>query len=266
MGSRNQRQIQDEDMKIHEDVGKLRSPRALNLTLENDKGDLKTHARGMLQEPIKLRRSEVAEEQKVKKLSFTRALTDKGGKLVNDLQKESGASIGITPSHGEEETVELKGPSKSVEKAEQMMEELLSSAKDIYLSYEEKDALLIGGKNCILVSMCGRLQVPAQIQGRKLVLIGKPEETSQAREMVEEAMKGVLKEGVRGGLKEPWRSEALRELKVKELTFKKSFTRALTDKGGKLVNGIRNDSGAQILIIPSPGGIEETVVLKGIAE
>ena len=70
MGSRNQRQIQDEDMKIHEDVGKLGSPRALNLTLENDKGDLKTHARGMLQEPIKLRRSEVAEEQKVKKLSF----------------------------------------------------------------------------------------------------------------------------------------------------------------------------------------------------
>ena len=91
-------------MKIHEDVGKLRSPRALNLTLENDKGELKTHARGMLQEPIKLRRSEVAEEQEVKKLSFqksfTRALTDKGGKLVNDLQNESGASIGITPSHG----------------------------------------------------------------------------------------------------------------------------------------------------------------------
>ena len=36
-------------------------------------------------------------------------------------------------------------------------------------------------------------------------------------------MKGVLKEGVRGGLKEPWRSEALQEQKAK-LTFKKSFT------------------------------------------
>ena len=263
-----QNKTQEEDVK--KDVGKLKIQEASSLTLEIEKGDAVNLDRRMLQERRMLMRSEVPEGKIVKELtfkkSFTRALTDKGGKLVNDLQNESGASIGITPSHGEEETVELKGPSKSVEKAEQMMEELLSSAKDIYLSYEEKDALLIGGKNCILVSMCGRLQVPAQIQGRKLVLIGKPEETRKAREMVEEAMKGVLKEGVRGGLKEPWRSEALREQKVKELTFKKSFTRALTDKGGKLVNGIRNDSGAQILIIPSPGGVEETVVLKGIAE
>ena len=52
------------------------------------------------------------------------------------------------------------------------------------------------------------------------------------------------------------------EVVEKKLYFKKSFMRGLTAMGGKLVNEIRNESGARVDINSSPGS-EETVVLKG---
>ena len=47
-------------------------------------------------------------------------LTDNGGKLVNNIEKDSGAFVHIIHSQGVEGTVVLKGTSESVAKAEQM--------------------------------------------------------------------------------------------------------------------------------------------------
>ena len=260
-----QNKTQEEDVK--KDVGKLKIQEASSLTLEIEKGDAVNLDRRMLQERRMLMRSEVPEGKIVKELtfkkSFTRALTDKGGKLVNDLQNNSRAKVDIIPSHGEEETVVLRGSVVSVEKAEQLLEELQTSAQEILLSFEEKTALLNGGINCNLEKIYGRLQVPANLQGRKLVLFGKPEETKKARELVLKEMRGVLKKPLNVVLKEPLRGEVLGKQKVKELAFNRSFTRALTDRRGKLLKDIINEFGAKVDVIPSHG-VEETLVLKGL--
>ena len=45
-------------------------------------------------------------------------LTDNGGKLVNNIEKDSGVFVHIIHSQGVDETVVLKGTSESVAKAE----------------------------------------------------------------------------------------------------------------------------------------------------
>ena len=195
----------------------------------------------------------VVEKKLYFKKSFTRGLTDKGGKLVKEIQKESGARVDINSSPGNEETVVLKGPLLLVENAERMLMRLQSSVLEINLSYEEKNILLADGW-CLMTKLRRRLQVPARLQGSKLMLMGKPEDTKRDSE--------VLKEELRRILKEPVRVEVPEGHEVKKHTLNKSFTKALTSKGRKLANEIQYESGARVDIIPSPG-IEENVVLKG---
>ena len=91
------------------------------------------------------------------------------------------------------ETVVLKGASESVVKAEQMLEELFSSAEEISLSAEEREALMTGGKRCIMGKIQQKLQVPAQLQGQKMMLFGMPEETREAKVVAEGELKLVRK-------------------------------------------------------------------------
>ena len=128
------------------------------------------------------------------KKSFTRALTDKSGKLVKDIKIDSRAFVDIVPSPGRaEETVVLKGTSESVGKAEQMLMALCSSVHEISLSSEEREALLTGGKRCILTMIRLKLQVPLYLQGQKLLLFGKPSDTKEAKEIIEEELRLVRK-------------------------------------------------------------------------
>merc|ERR1719341_2273381 len=240
------------------EVGKSESEVSLSLDLVNGKQDKETLYSGKFDEPRKMRmRSEVQGEVVEKKLyfkkQFTRGLTTMGGKLVKEIQKESGARVDIIPSPGIEQTVVLKGPLLLVENAERMLMELQSSVLEINLSYEEKNMLVADGW-CLMTKLRRRLQVPARLQGSKLMLMGKPEDTKRDSE--------VLKEELRRILKEPVRVEVPEGHEVKKLTLDKTFTKALTSNGGKLVKEIQYRSGAKVDIIPSPG-IEENVVLKG---
>ena len=81
------------------------------------------------------------------------------------------------------------GPTKSVEKAEQMLKELLSSAREISLSSLEKDALLTGGKGCIINKIQRKLQVPSSLLRQKLLLYGKPEDTQKAKDILDEELR-----------------------------------------------------------------------------
>jgi len=153
--------------------------------------EAKEELRGILRESGELAKCADSVEKKLTyKKPFTRALTSKGGKLLKDIRKYSGTDIYFSHSSGGGvETVVLLGASESVVKAEQMLEELLASAEEICLSGEEREALLTRGKRCIMGKIQQKLQVPAQLQGQKMLLFGKPEETREAKEMVEEELK-----------------------------------------------------------------------------
>ena len=125
--------------------------------------------------------------------SFIRSLTTQGGKLEKNIWKVSGAGLQIIPSRGEEETVVLSGTAVSVAKAEQMLKELQSSALKIDLSCEVREALVTGGKGCILNKIQEKLQVPLRLEGFTLVLVGKQEDTKKARLVVEEELALVKK-------------------------------------------------------------------------
>ena len=157
-----------------EEGGKFESQVSLSLDLVNRKPDKKILDSGMLDEPRMRSWGEVQGEVVEKKLyfkkRFTRGLTDMGGKLVNEIQNESGARVDIIPSPGIEQTVVLKGPLLLVENAEKMLSEIVSSAQELSLSYKEKDALLSGGKGCLLEKPEVMLEVALSIEGRKLVL------------------------------------------------------------------------------------------------
>ena len=243
-----------------EEGGKFESQVSLSLDLVNRKPDKKILDSGMLDEPRMRSWGEVQGEVVEKKLyfkkSFMRGLTAMGGKLVNEIRNESGARVDINSSPGSEETVVLKGPLLLVENAERMLMELQSSVLVINLGYEEKNILVAGGKGCLMNKLRTRLQVPVSLEGIKLVLIGKPENTKRERE--------VLKEELRRILKEPVRVEVPEGHEVKKLTLDKTFTKALTSNGGKLVNEIQYRSGAKVDIVTSPG-IKQIVVLKGPA-
>jgi len=172
--------IQEGVVESCKEVGQYESQETLSLNLEKNEQEREMLYREVLKEPKTSMRGEDPEEQKVKrqtsKKSFTRALTGMGGKLLKDIKNDSGAFLHVITSPGRLEEVVLSGPSKSVDKAEQMLKELLSYALEISLSAEESYAVARwqGGKGCLLNKLQGRLQVPVQLQGRKLVLIGKP--------------------------------------------------------------------------------------------
>ena len=157
--------------------------------------EAKEELRGILRESGELAKCADSVEKKLTyKKPFTRALTSKGGKLLKDIQKYSGTDIYFSHSSGGGvETVVLLGASESVVKAEQMLEELLASAVEICLSGEEREALLTRGKRCIMGKIQQKLQVPAQLQGQKMLLFGKPEETREAKVVVEEELKMMRK-------------------------------------------------------------------------
>ena len=229
--------VPKEAAECSKEVGKSESEVSLSLDLVNGKQDKETLYSGYmwLDEPRKMRmRSEVQGEVVEKKLyfkkRFTRGLTDKGGKLVNEIQNESGARVDIIPSPGIEQTVVLKGPLLLVENAERMLMRLQSSVLEINLGYEEKNILVADGW-CLMTKLRRRLQVPARLQGSKLMLMGKPEDTKRDSE--------VLKEELQRILKEPVRVEVPEGHEVKKLTLDKTFTKALTSNGGKLVKEIQ---------------------------
>ena len=147
---------------------------------------------GLLRESRQLAKCEALVEKKLTvNKSFARSVTSKGGKLLKYI--DSGAQIDFIHSGGAVETVVLKGASESVVKAEQMLEELLASAVEICLSGEEREALLTRGKRCIMGKIQQKLQVPAQLQGQKMMLFGKPEETREAKVVAEGELKLVSK-------------------------------------------------------------------------
>ena len=86
----------------------------------------------------------------------------------------------------------LKGPLLFVENAKGMLMELQSSAQELSLSYEEKTALLSGGKGCLLKKLQVMLQVALGIEGRKLVLFGKSDDSKKAMEIIEEELRKTL--------------------------------------------------------------------------
>ena len=179
------------------EVGKFESQMSLSLDLVNGKPDKEILYSGILDESRTMRmRSEVQGEVVEKKLyfkkPFTRGLMDKGRKLVNEIQNESGARVDIIPSPGIEENVVLKGPLLFVENAKGMLMELQSSAQELSLSYEEKTALLSGGKGCLLKKLQVMLQVALGIEGRKLVLFGKSDDSKKAMEIIEEELRKTL--------------------------------------------------------------------------
>ena len=184
------------------EVGKFESQMSLSLDLVNGKPDKEILYSGILDESRTMRmRSEVQGEVVEKKLyfkkPFTRGLMDKGRKLVNEIQNESGARVDIIPSPGIEENVVLKGPLLFVENAKGMLMELQSSVLEINLSYEENNILLAGGKGCLMNKLRRRFQVPARLQGCKLMLIGRPEDTKKDSEVLKEELRRILKEPVR---------------------------------------------------------------------
>merc|ERR1719341_1743564 len=181
------------------EVGMSESEVSLSLDLVNGKQDKETLYSGKLDEPRKMRmmsevQGEVVEKKLYFKKSFTRGLTDKGGKLVKEIQKESGARVDINSSPGNEETVVLKGPLLLVENAERMLMRLQSSVLEINLGYEEINILVAGGKVCLMNKLRTRLQVPVRLEGSKLMLIGKPENTKREREVLKEELRRILKE------------------------------------------------------------------------
>ena len=189
--------VPKEAAECSKEVGKSESEVSLSLDLVNGKQDKETLYSGKLDEPRKMRmRSEVQGEVVEKKLyfkkPFTRGLMDKGRKLVNEIQNESGARVDIIPSPGIEENVVLKGPLLFVENAKGMLMELQSSAQELSLSYEEKTALLSGGKGCLLKKLQVMLQVALGIEGRKLVLFGKSDDSKKAMEIIEEELRKTL--------------------------------------------------------------------------
>ena len=232
------------------DLDRFESQEVLKVNLENEEQD-KEMLNFNLKEP---RRDGVPEEQKVKRLTFktifTKGLLEKTRKLVNDIEKKSGADVDVSQ---ETPTVVLRGASKSVDKAEEMLSELWASAQEISLSGDEQHALLTE-KGCLMEKLRGRVHVSVQLQGRKLVLIGKPEKMEEA------------KEELRGILRESGELSKCADSVEKKLTYNKSFTRALTDKGGNLLKDIRKYSGTDIYLSHFSGGAVETVVLKGASE
>ena len=237
------------------EADRFESQEVLKVNLENEEQDKEMLYRGILNFNLKEpRRDGVPEEQKVKRLTFktifTKGLLENTRKLVNDIEKKSGADVDVSQ---ETSTVVLRGASKSVDKAEEMLSELWASAQEISLSSDEQHALLTE-KGCLMEKLRERVHVSVQLQGWKLVLIGKPEKMEEA------------KEELRGILRESGELAKCADSVEKKLTYKKPFTRALTSKGGKLLKDIQKYSGTDIYFSHSSGGGVETVVLLGASE
>ena len=118
----------------------------------------------------------------------------KGEKLENSIRRKSGTNMNIIRPSEANEIVVLNGPTEMVNKAEQMLEELLSSAVEMALSVEEKEALLRRGgekEECIVDKIRQRISVPVSLLGnRKVVIYWKPKET---KEIFEEELELVLR-------------------------------------------------------------------------
>ena len=102
--------------------------------------------RRMLEESSsQMRDKEVIEKELTFRRFFTRALTEKGGKLINRIIWETRVNLIVIRSFEAREKVVLRGLNKMVNKAELMLEEISSSAVEISVSDEEREVLLSGG-------------------------------------------------------------------------------------------------------------------------
>ena len=149
-------------------------------------------AKKIFEEEFRLAKNMLIERKLTYSRCFTRALTDKGGKLIKNITRESGTSLHIIQSFGAEQTVVLKGPVEMVNKAELMLKELLSSAVKISLSVEEKHTLLSKSgkkKKCILDVIGGRISVPLNFQDRNVLMFGKPRDTEEAKKIFKEELR-----------------------------------------------------------------------------
>jgi len=200
--------VLEEPVKEKSVVGKFGSHGPVRINSEKEEKEMlekEKQYREMLKMPKKLTRGEAFDNEAVEKKlvfnrGFTRALTDKGGKLVRRIRNNSGAHVHVIGSGAREETVVLRGPVKLVNKAEPMLEELLSSALEISLQFslsdEEDRALLKGGKEgCIMNEISRRISVPVHCDNinRKLVIYGEKEEMMEAKNIVEEELRLVNK-------------------------------------------------------------------------
>ena len=154
-------------------VGKLETQGVLSPNLENEELDREMLYRGILEEQFKSRMvmcETIVEKKLTINMLYGRALTARGGQLLEEIRNYSGAKVEVNPFTGaEEEIVVLRGSSESVAKAEEKLNELLSSAQEISLSFEEKRVLLSGGKGCLMDKLRGRVQVSLKLEGNKLV-------------------------------------------------------------------------------------------------
>ena len=194
--------VEEEAVECYKEVAKFGSQGVLRLngeTLGKETLGREILYRDMLESTMQMR-GKVIEKELTFSSGFTRALTDKGGKLAKSIRQGSGAYIHIyipSVARGREKgRVVVRGHAEMVNKAEQMLEELLSSVVEISVSPEEKDALLSRcGKErgCILDKIRQRISVPLSMQGMKAVIFGKPEETKVAKEIFEEELRLVRK-------------------------------------------------------------------------
>ena len=186
---------QEESVKEKAEVGTFGSHGPTRMNSEKEEKEMlekEKQYREMLNLPKKLIifEKEVVEKKMVFNRGFTRALTDKGGKLARRIRNNSQAQLRIIESRSREEMVMLRGPVKVVNKAEQMLQELLSSAMEISVSDEEQCALLKGGKEgCIMNEISRRISAPVHCRDGKLVIHGEKEEIMEAKHIVEEELR-----------------------------------------------------------------------------
>ena len=185
------------DLECCKELTMLKSQGGLRLMgddLEKERLHREILYRGMLEESDEVSKKVIERELSYSRV-FTRALTDKGGKLANRIRRESGAIMKIIQSFEATQRVVLRGPTEMVNKAEQMLEELLSTAVEISVSVEEAEALRRGGKKkgCILDKIKQRISVPLTLRGGKVVMFGEPGETKVAIEIFKEELRLVKK-------------------------------------------------------------------------
>jgi len=136
--------VEEEAVECYKEVAKFGSQGVLRLngeTLGKETLGREILYRDMLESTMQMR-GKVIEKELTFSSGFTRALTDKGGKLAKSIRQGSGAYIHIyipSVARGREKgRVVVRGHAEMVNKAEQMLEELLSSAVEIPVSAGER--------------------------------------------------------------------------------------------------------------------------------
>ena len=105
---------QEQSERCFKEVEKLESKEASSLSLTMEKKNKKTLYRDILESMNGGAFGELGrvEKKRVMRTGYTRLLTAEGGKLVENIKKNSGAFVQIIHSQGEEQTVMLSGSAR----------------------------------------------------------------------------------------------------------------------------------------------------------